>query len=223
MGQPITVARPCRLCTGFHIHDHADVRAPRHAVKRTPTMSLILTVVCHASTRSVRDTAFPLDEPLNPQGHAKAAALASRVRRVDTAWTSPALRARQTAAALGVNATVESALRDLDFGHWAGRSLTEIELAAPDDVAIWMTDSSAAPHGGESIVELLRRTGSWLDEVAKTDGCVVAVTHPGVIRAAIILTLDAKPYSFWRNDVAPLCRVRLRGNAGHWTLLSMEP
>ena len=185
-------------------------------------MSLILTLVCHASTRAVRDATFPLDEPLDPQGHAKAAALASRIRRVDTAWTSPALRATQTAAALGLAAAIEPALRDIDFGRWAGRSLTEIEVGEPDAVALWITDSADSPHGGESIIELIQRVRTWLDIVAKLDGRIVAVTHPAVIRAAIIVALDANPFSFWRIDVAPLCCVRLRGNSGRWTLLSME-
>jgi broad specificity phosphatase PhoE len=185
-------------------------------------MSPILTLVCNASTKAVRGVAFPLDEPIDQQGHAKTLALASRLRRVDVSWTSPALRAKQTAAALGLNAAIDTALRDIDFGDWGGRSLTEIEAAAPDAVSRWVTDSSAAPHGGESITELLQRISAWLDIVAKTDGRVLAVTHAAVIRAAIILALDANPVSFWRIDVAPLCRVRLRSNSARWTLLSME-
>ena len=147
--------------------------------------------------------------------------LAAGMRRVDAAWTSPALRARQTAAALGLDATVDGALRDIDFGAWSGRSLADIETAAPGAVAVWTTDCSAAPHGGESIIDLLHRMAPWFDRVARTEGRVVAVTHPAVIRAAIILALDAKPVSFWRIDIPPLCRVRLRGNAGRWTLLSI--
>ena len=185
-------------------------------------MSLILTMGLPCIDPRGARCCFSLDEPLDPQGHAKAAALASRIRRVDTAWTSPALRATQTAAALGLAAAIEPALRDIDFGRWAGRSPTEIEVGEPDAVALWMTDSAASPHGGESIIELLQRVRTWLDIVAELDGRIVAVTHPAVIRSVIIVALDAKPGSFWRIDVTPLCRVRLRANAGRWTLLSME-
>jgi hypothetical protein len=86
-------------------------------------MNVILTLICHASTQAVRNAGFPMDEPLDPQGHAKASALALDMRRVDAAWTSPALRARQTAAALELNAIVDPTLRDIDFGAWSGRSL----------------------------------------------------------------------------------------------------
>jgi broad specificity phosphatase PhoE len=61
----------------------------------------------------------------------------------------------------------------------------------------------------------------WFETVARAEGRVVAVTHPAVIRAAIILALDAKPVSFWQIDILPLCRVRLRDNSGRWTLLSI--
>jgi broad specificity phosphatase PhoE len=186
-------------------------------------MRTILTLICHASTSAVRDAAFPMDEPLEPQGHAKATALAAEMRRVDSAWTSPALRARQTAIALGLDAIADPALREVDFGTWSGRSLADIETAAPEAIVAWTTDCSAAPHGGESIIDLLRRIMPWLDTVGQTGGRVVAVTHSTVIRAAIILALDAQPASFWRIDVAPLCQVRLRGNAGRWTLVSVSP
>ena len=67
--------------------------------------------ICHASTSAVREVAFPVDEPIDPQGQAKAAALAGALRRVDAASTSPALRAKQTAAALQLEATVDAALQ----------------------------------------------------------------------------------------------------------------
>jgi broad specificity phosphatase PhoE len=184
-------------------------------------MSVLLTFICHAATRAVRDAAFPTDEPLDPRGLAKATALGADIRRVDAAWTSPALRARQTAAALGLKAIVDPALNDLDYGTWSGRSLADIEAATPEAIAVWTTDCSAAPHGGESIVDLLERVARWLETIGLADGRIVAVTHSTVIRSAIILALDAKPVSFWRIDVAPLYRVRFRGYSGRWTLLSI--
>jgi broad specificity phosphatase PhoE len=185
-------------------------------------MSVRLTLICHASTRAVRAAAFPTDEPLDPSGLAKATALAAELRRVDVAWTSPALRARQAAAALNLKAVVEPALKDLDYGAWAGRSFDEVAATDPDALASWTSDCAATPHGGESILELLDRTAEWLDRIATGQSQVVAITHAAVARAAIIITLDAKPAAFWRIDVAPLCRVRLRGDRGRWSLLSMN-
>jgi broad specificity phosphatase PhoE len=186
-------------------------------------MSVRLTLVCHASTDAVRDVAFPADEPIDPQGQAKASALAGELRRVDAAWTSPALRARQTAAALQLAARVNPALMDVDLGRWVGRSFADVQQAEPEGIAAWIGQGDAAPHGGESVVALLARIAAWLDALQREDGRIVAVTHPAVIRAAIVLAIDANPMSFWRIDIAPLCRVSLQGNADHWTLRSITP
>jgi broad specificity phosphatase PhoE len=190
---------------------------------RGTAMSVRLTLICHASTKAVRAVAFPVDEPLDPQGQAKASALAGTIRRVDAAWTSPALCAMQTATALQLEARVDPALRDIDLGGWAGRSFADVQDTEPDAVAAWIGQSDAAPHGGESVIALLGRVGGWLDTLARVDGRVVAVTHQAVMRAAIVLAIDAKPLSFWRIDVGPLCRVRFRGGMGHWTLRSIIP
>ncbi len=183
--------------------------------------NVTLSLICHAPTRAIRDAAFPADEPLDPQGAAMAAAAADTIRRVDEAWTSPALRARQTADALRLDARIDPLLRDLDYGSWAGRLLDEVAATDPAGSAAWISDTSAAPHGGESIDELLNRVSTWLGTLVGRDGRIVAVTHASVIRAVVVRVLDAKPASFWRIDVAPLCRVRLRGQAGRWTLLSI--
>jgi broad specificity phosphatase PhoE len=185
-------------------------------------MSVTLTIICHASTCALRDAAFPRDEPLDPQGRAKASALAASIRRVDQAWTSPALRAVETAAALQIEATVDPTLRDIDYGTWSGRTLEEVSTADPAAVALWLTDSAAAPHGGESLADLFARIKPWLDSVCAREGRVVAITHPPVARAAIIYALNAPLLSFWRIDVGPLTRVRLRGSSGRWTLLSLS-
>jgi broad specificity phosphatase PhoE len=186
-------------------------------------MGVILTLICHAPTSATRAAAFPADEPIDPQGRAKALALAGKLRRFDSARTSPMQRAVQTAAALGLEATVDPALRDLDVGRWVGRSFADLQDAEPDGIAAWTGQSNAAPHGGESVMDLLEQIGCWLATLQRQDGRIVAVTHPAVIRAAVVLGIDATPMSFWRIDIAPLCRVSLRGNATHWTLRAISP
>jgi broad specificity phosphatase PhoE len=186
-------------------------------------MSVRLTLICHASTSAVREIAFPADEPIDSQGQAKALALAGTLRRIDAAWTSPALRARQTAAALRLEALVNPALKDVDLGRWVGRSFADVQETEPEEIALWTSRSDAAPHGGESVIALLERISGWLDALKRQDGRIVAVTHAAVIRAAVVLAIDAKPMSFWRIDIAPLCRVIIQGNSSNWTLRSIIP
>jgi broad specificity phosphatase PhoE len=47
---------------------------------------------------------------------------------------------------------------------------------------------------------------------------VVAVTHPAVIRAAILTALDAPPKSFWRIDIGPVSRTVMHHRGQAWTV-----
>jgi broad specificity phosphatase PhoE len=180
-----------------------------------------LTFICAAATSALRRGAFPEDEALEAQGMAKALAARGALHQADQSWTSPALRARQTADALGLAAAIDPALGECDFGRWRGRSLAEIEAAEPEAVAAWLGDSAASPHGGESVVDLLRRAASWLAAHENASGHTVAVTHPALIRAAIAHILAADPRSFWRIDIEPLSRTSLFRNNGVWTLRTL--
>ena len=122
-----------------------------------------LTLICHGATASTRSGAFPADEPLEERALMRAHALRPAIRRADRAWSSPAQRARQTAAALGLDAVDEPALRDVDHGRWAGRRLETVQAEEPEGVVAWLSDPDAAPHGGETLSALLGRAGAWLD------------------------------------------------------------
>jgi broad specificity phosphatase PhoE len=177
-----------------------------------------LTLICHGTTAATRASAFPLDEPLENGVAEQARILSPALRRWDRAVTSPALGARQTADALSLHASVHPALRDCDYGHWHGRRLADIQADHPAEVAAWLLDLDAAPHGGESLLALMRRVSDWLADRLRDDGHTVAVTHAAVIRAAVIGVLDAPPQSFWRIDVEPLSRVDLRSDKRRWVL-----
>ena len=89
------------------------------------TMTSRLILICHASTDAVREATFPADEPLDDKGSTSAAALAGRLPKADQCWSSPELRTRQTAEALGLNANVQPVLRDCDYGRWTGSTFDE--------------------------------------------------------------------------------------------------
>ncbi|MGI8511640.1 MAG: histidine phosphatase family protein [Solirubrobacteraceae bacterium] len=165
----------------------------------------------------MRRSAFPLDEPLDAAGTAAASALVGQLGRGE-ALTSPALRARATAEAAGLDAAKISVLSECDFGTWAGRTLADVWESEPAAAEAWMTDPAAAPHGGESLAAFLERVGTWLDEQVTREGRAVAVTHGGVVRAAVVHALGADPHAFWRVDSSPLHATELHGREGLWTL-----
>lgn len=180
-------------------------------------MTLRLTLIASAATAATRRASFPLDEELETVARTQATAMAGTLGRVDRAWTSPARRAQETAVAMGLAADVEPALADLGLGEWAGRTLIEVEATDAVGLQVWMERNDANPHGGETITAVLERTARWLESLTHQEGRVVAVTHPAIMRAALLNVLEANPRQFWRIDISPLTLVRLQARSGRWT------
>lgn len=182
-------------------------------------MSSRITLVSHAPTPATNRGAFSADESLDTRGIRWAEDARARIPRASRALSAPAPSCRQTALALGLDATLEPALADWDLGRWRGRTLDDVAAGDPDAVAAWLTDPAAVPHGGETHLTLLDRISCWLGSVPD-DGHTVAVTHAAVVRAAVLAVLQASPAGFWRIDIAPLTATELRGRPGRWTIRS---
>lgn len=181
-----------------------------------------LTLVANASTPAVRAAAFPLDEGLDDHGRKGAAVMADEFRNAPVVLASPAKRALETAAILGLEPQIDAALRDIDLGSWAGRTLASIAESDANELARWLSDPSAAPHGGESIEALFARTSVWMQSMSNRQGRFLAITHPAVIRAAILAAIHAGPMSYWHIDIAPLSVVELTSNGRRWVLKSIR-
>ena len=179
-------------------------------------MASRLILLCHGMTAAQRGARFADDEPLEDSAAAAAAALRDRLPALQRCWASPALRTRETARLLGIDATLEPALADNDYGRWKGRSMAEIADKEPKSIAAWLADPSARPHGGESIRDLTTRVGAWLDGQHAAGGRSLAITHQAVIRAAIVHVLGAP--AFWRVDVEPLSLTELSSDGRRWNL-----
>lgn len=174
-----------------------------------------LTLLSHAMTDAMAGGRFPADEPLNSIGRRQVEAVATRFVPGDRRLCGPERRVRETAKLLGLQADTEPLLADLDCGRWRGEALSALP---PDELEAWLSEPDAAPHGGESITGLISRVARWLESLTANPLRVVAVTHPAVIRAAIVVALDVAPTSFWRIDVAPVGRIVMHGRGGRWTL-----
>lgn len=176
-------------------------------------MTCHLTLICAAApARPV----FPADDPAAPAALARAGRVAPGRARC---LVSPLLRARQTAAALGLAATPDPALREADFGAWAGQAVEAVLAADPAGFALWRTDPAAAPPGGESFAAMAARVTTWLEAQAAAGGRVLAITHPGPIQAALLAVLGAPPTAAARIGVRPLSRTRLSHDGARWSLL----
>jgi broad specificity phosphatase PhoE len=178
-----------------------------------------LLLVRHAATSATRTSSFPADEPLDARGLAAAASLAARLPSRCAVVSSPARRCLQTAAAAGLALPVpEPAIAECDFGTWAGRSLADVHETDAAAVVEWMTEPSSRPHGGESLTAFCARVGAWLNAQASREGCCVAITHGGVVKAAVVRALGAPAEAFWRIDAQPLAITELHAHDGRWTV-----
>lgn len=175
----------------------------------------------HAPTAATRTHAFPADESLDERGLAAAAELVVPARA--EVVCSPARRCRETSEAAGLAIdSVEPAIAECDFGSWCGRRLDELVAERPDATRLWMTDPGSAPHGGESLLDFAARVTAWLARQMERDGSCVAITHGGVVKAAVVDALGAPIEAFWRVDCSPLSATELHADGGRWRLSSVN-
>ncbi len=112
---------------------------------------------------------------------------------------SPLLRARQTAQpvadALNVPLSVDEGLIETDFGAWEGLTFAEARQRDPDLHARWITDTSVAAPGGESMDAVHRRVRRVRDQLITehADATLVVVTHVTPVKALLRMALDAGP------------------------------
>ncbi len=100
---------------------------------------------------------------------------------------SPWARARDLGAAvaggLGLALAVEPRLAEISMGEWEGRAFADLERQDGARLFRWMAAwQTEAPPGGESVLALEARVGSWLDE-QRGPGPVLVMAHAGPIRA----------------------------------------
>ncbi|MGR4880784.1 histidine phosphatase family protein [Streptomyces sp. LARHCF249] len=181
-------------------------------------MTVRLTLISPATSEALREVRFDDESPLDPAGLARAEAAAAATVPAARAYTSPSLRCRQTAQALGLRPEPSADLAGCAMGRWRGRTLDAVAAAEEEAVAAWLTDPAAAPHGGESLREVRLRVGAWLDTLPDRSGHITAVAEPDVIRAAVVHALAAADETFWRIDVRPLTATHLTGRAHRWNL-----
>ena len=145
------------------------------------------------------------DEPLSVEDEEQVRLWSLPPEAAGFRWlTSPLLRARRTAELIGVDAEIEPAAIELDFGSWEGRRLSEIRAEDPAG-----TEANEArgldftPPGGESPRDVQARLLPLLARLTAEGRDSGIVTHKGVIRALLSLAtgwpmVDKPPVKlFW--------------------------
>jgi broad specificity phosphatase PhoE len=86
-------------------------------------------------------------------------------------------------------------LAELSYGQWEGLSWKEIELTHPTALADWRADPHGyCPPGGETHLELRRRSAAVLAEIIASNMRTVVVSHgvSGAVMRGLHLGLDAR-------------------------------
>jgi alpha-ribazole phosphatase len=144
-----------------------------------------------------------LDIGLSDAGREHAQRLAEALARHewDAVYSSPRLRARETAVAVNRDVVIDDDLREIDFGDLEGRSYDEIAATDPELYRAWMERPTTVHFpGGESFAELKVRALEALDRIRAAHQAAVVVTHGGVLRAGLAAWLGMPDEAIFRLD-----------------------
>lgn len=113
--------------------------------------------------------------------------------------SSPLSRCRRLAEAIGAARAqpveIEERLIEMDFGAWENTRWAAIPRPELD---AWAQDfHHAKPHGGESVADLSARVQAAFSAAVAGPVPALAVTHSGVIKAALAATGDPEG---WKAD-----------------------
>ena len=129
-----------------------------------------------------------IDIELSDAGRAEAKKLSAALAGVtfEAAYSSDLKRCAETAEIIlegrDVPLSRTKALREEDYGEWAGKTYAEIAQRWPEQCAERDRDRvNSRPEGGESLGELQQRMMAQMDEIAARyrRGSVLVVTHGG--------------------------------------------
>jgi broad specificity phosphatase PhoE len=120
---------------------------------------------------------------------------------------------------------VEPRLMEQALGEWQGLAHAELppRLSAPPH-AFWPLSGEERPPGGESIADVIARTGPALEELAVTHGDqdVVIVAHGGTIRAAVAHALGIGADNALHLAIQNLSLTRLERHQAAWRVVCVN-
>jgi broad specificity phosphatase PhoE len=152
-----------------------------------------------------------LDTALSELGQQQAVAVAEALSKRDplVIVSSDLRRAYDTAAVLGERTgtpvRLDDRLRETHLGDWQGMTHIEVDASAPGARVTWRNDATWTPPGGESRVDVARRSAPVVTELIASqpewgsdepERPVVLVAHGGLI-AALTATLLGLPVGSW--------------------------
>lgn len=162
-----------------------------------------------------------VDIPLAEEGISLAKRTGECLKEVpfDICYTSPLIRARQTAEYVLGNRKIpvipDRRIQEIDFGELEGTCFKDEQgRVISENMRLFFErpQDYVRPKGGESIGDVLRRTADfWKDitaDPALQEKTILVSTH-GCAARALLQNVYQDPQDFWHGCVPPNCSINL--------------
>jgi broad specificity phosphatase PhoE len=169
-------------------------------------MARTVTLVRHGQTERSARKAYSgqLDVPLTDTGREQARRCAERLAGagVDAVYTSPLVRARDTAeaiaAATGAPLTVEERLIEVDYGPFEGLDRAGAREKYGQAFDDWRADPFGSPVAGmETLPAALRRASAATADALEACEHPVLVGHQGILRIVLVALGELEPDDYF--------------------------
>ncbi len=147
------------------------------------------------------------DFPLNETGreHARALAEALRPLAPSAVYSSPLVRAKETARVISERCDADLILRqgfiNIALGRWENRKKADIQQEYPEEWRLWLSHPERLRMaGGETLGDVRRRAFANLDVLVKghAGGVFAIVSHRAVLKPLLAEVLDIGDPYFWK-------------------------
>ena len=157
------------------------------------------------------------DYPLNEAGIRQAQEAAQKLRergiRFSRVYSSPLIRAVQTAeiVAPGIQPVLDERLLEMDYGPYEGADLRN----PPAEIITFFRDfvKNPAPEGMEQLPAVVARVGEFLETCRDMTGDILISTHAIAMKGALEYLTPESGGSYWSKYIGN-CAVYVVNNTG---------
>ncbi|PKO17768.1 MAG: phosphoglycerate mutase [Chloroflexi bacterium HGW-Chloroflexi-10] len=187
----------------------------------------------HGDTDDVDEAlAGQIDSPLNAEGFTQAGQLAIALSHlpIDFIFSSPLLRARQTAAplakALNLPVAIEPGFNQVNFGKWQGVDFRTLEQD-PQWQAFQRNPVEMHSPGGDSAVSVLQRVEKTIYSLAEqhpSPALIAVFTHGSIVRHSVgaMISLPLKNFNYLRIAPASVTTLSVKNKTGKLLHLNQQ-
>ena len=168
---------------------------------------------------------------LSKEGYHQAITLADHppFQHVDAIYSSDLARAMETASIIAerfnLGVKMMPALREMNFGDWEGREISELVKNFPEDFGKFFTapERCHPPHG-ETFLECQARVMIGIREIIAEheNQNVIVVSHGAVIRLVLGAALDMPIHKIWAISQSNVAVNIMRVDDGKFTVELMN-